>query len=45
MTDGYKFRGVIPGGASTDFLIEDHIDTKMDFASVDQPEAGWEQVQ
>lgn len=34
MQDGYKLRGVIPGGASTEFMIESHLDTKMDFASV-----------
>jgi NADH-quinone oxidoreductase subunit F len=34
MMDGYQFRGVIPGGASTDFLISDHLDVKMDFDSV-----------
>jgi NADH-quinone oxidoreductase subunit F len=34
MQEGYKLRGVIPGGASTDFMIESHLDTKMDFASV-----------
>ena len=34
MRDGLKFRGVIPGGASTDFLIEEHLDVKMDFDSV-----------
>lgn len=34
MKEGYKLRGVIPGGASTDFLTEAHMDTKMDFASV-----------
>lgn len=34
MRDGLKFRGVIPGGASTDFLIEEHLDVKMDFESV-----------
>jgi NADH-quinone oxidoreductase subunit F len=34
MQDGYKLRGIIPGGASTDFLTEDHLDVKMDFASV-----------
>lgn len=38
MQDGYKFRAAIPGGASTDFLIEDHLDVKLDFASV--PKAG-----
>jgi NADH-quinone oxidoreductase subunit F len=34
MQDGYGFRGVIPGGASTDFLIRDHLDIKMDYDSV-----------
>jgi NADH-quinone oxidoreductase subunit F len=34
MKDGYNLRGVIPGGASTDFLTDSHLDVKMDFASV-----------
>jgi len=34
MKDGYKLRGIIPGGASTDFMTGLHLDTKMDFASV-----------
>jgi len=34
MQDGYHFRGALPGGASTDFLIEDHLDVKMDFSTV-----------
>jgi NADH-quinone oxidoreductase subunit F len=34
MQDGYAFRGLLPGGASTDFLIKDHLDVKMDFDSV-----------
>ncbi|UKJ07164.1 NADH-quinone oxidoreductase subunit NuoF [Solitalea lacus] len=34
MQDGYRFRGVLPGGASTDFLVEQHLDIKMDFKSV-----------
>ncbi len=34
MQDGYQFRGVLPGGASTDFLVKDHLDVKMDFDSV-----------
>jgi NADH-quinone oxidoreductase subunit F len=34
MRDGLKFRGLLPGGASTDFLVEEHLDVKMDFASV-----------
>ena len=34
MQEGYRFRGVIPGGASTDFLVKEHLDVKMDFDSV-----------
>ncbi|WHZ08199.1 MAG: NADH-ubiquinone oxidoreductase chain F [Cytophagales bacterium] len=34
MQDGLKFRGALPGGASTDFLVEEHLDVKMDFTSV-----------
>ncbi|MDA8090403.1 MAG: NADH-quinone oxidoreductase subunit NuoF [Nitrospiraceae bacterium] len=34
MQDGYKFRGLIPGGASTEFLIEEHLDLPMDFDSL-----------
>jgi len=34
MKDGLKFRGALPGGASTDFLVEEHLDVKMDFAGV-----------
>jgi NADH-quinone oxidoreductase subunit F len=34
MLDGYSLRGIIPGGASTDFMVEEHLDTPMDFASV-----------
>ena len=34
MRDGYEFRGVLPGGASTDFLVEKHFDVKMDFTNV-----------
>ncbi|MFZ0449680.1 MAG: NADH-quinone oxidoreductase subunit NuoF [Desulfatiglandaceae bacterium] len=34
MADGFKFRGVIPGGASTDFLVEEHLDVRMDFGSM-----------
>lgn len=36
MLDGYKLRGVIPGGASTDFLIDEQLDTPMDFGSLQQ---------
>jgi NADH-quinone oxidoreductase subunit F len=31
MQDGYKVRGVIPGGASTDFIMPEQLDTPMDF--------------
>src|SRR5665647_158589 len=34
MADGYRFRGVMPGGASTDFLVEEHLDVRMDYGSV-----------
>jgi NADH-quinone oxidoreductase subunit F len=34
MRDGLRFRGVLPGGASTDFLVEEHLDVKMDYGSV-----------
>ncbi|HUS82862.1 MAG TPA: NADH-quinone oxidoreductase subunit NuoF [Dehalococcoidia bacterium] len=36
MQDGYKFRGLLPGGASTEFLIEEHLDTPLDFDSLQQ---------
>jgi len=34
MLDGYRFRGALPGGASTDFLTEEHLDLPMDFSNV-----------
>jgi NADH-quinone oxidoreductase subunit F len=34
MADGYQFKGVLPGGGSTDFLLEEHLDVAMDYASV-----------
>lgn len=34
MCEGFQFRGLLPGGASTDFLIEEHLDVSMDFDSV-----------
>ncbi|HRQ51451.1 MAG TPA: NADH-quinone oxidoreductase subunit NuoF [Agriterribacter sp.] len=34
MKKGYRLKGVLPGGASTDFLTEQHLDIKMDFKSV-----------
>ena len=33
MKDGYSLRGIIPGGASTDFLLAEHLDVKMDYDS------------
>jgi NADH-quinone oxidoreductase subunit F len=34
MKNGYQFKGVLPGGASTDFLTTEHLDVKMDYTSV-----------
>lgn len=34
MQDGYKLRGLLPGGASTDFLIEEHLDLPMDYETI-----------
>ena len=34
MQDDVRCRGVLPGGASTDFLVDDHLDVPMDYASV-----------
>jgi NADH-quinone oxidoreductase subunit F len=34
MRDGVRLRGVLPGGASTDFLVDEHLDVAMDFESV-----------
>jgi NADH-quinone oxidoreductase subunit F len=34
MRDGLRFRGLLPGGASTDFLVEEHLDVNMDYGSV-----------
>lgn len=36
MQDGLKFRGALPGGASTDFLVDEHMDVKMDFNGVQE---------
>ncbi|MEJ2721659.1 MAG: NADH-quinone oxidoreductase subunit NuoF [bacterium] len=33
MRTGYKLRGFLPGGASTDFLVERHLDVPLDFSS------------
>ena len=34
MQDGYKLRGLLPGGASTDFLVERHFDLAMDYGTI-----------
>ncbi len=34
MRPGFEMRALLPGGASTDFLTKDHLDIRMDFASV-----------
>jgi NADH-quinone oxidoreductase subunit F len=36
MRDGYAFRGLLPGGASSGFLTEQHFNVPMDFGSVRQ---------
>ncbi len=34
MPDGIELKGLLPGGASTDFLLPQHLDTPMDFDSI-----------
>ncbi|MCG3197179.1 MAG: NADH-quinone oxidoreductase subunit NuoF [Candidatus Omnitrophica bacterium] len=34
MREGLRFKGLLPGGASTDFLVEEHLDLPMDYASI-----------
>jgi NADH-quinone oxidoreductase subunit F len=34
MRDGLRFRGLLPGGASTGFLVEEHLTLPMDFSSI-----------
>jgi len=34
MRPGYRFRGLLPGGASTDFLIDEHLDVPLDYDAV-----------
>jgi NADH-quinone oxidoreductase subunit F len=34
MVEGHTLRGLIPGGASTDFLLPEHLDLPMDFESL-----------
>jgi NADH-quinone oxidoreductase subunit F len=34
MRDGYRLKGFLPGGASTDFLLPEHLDVPMDYAAI-----------
>jgi NADH-quinone oxidoreductase subunit F len=34
MKEGYRFKGALPGGASTDFLVEEHFNVNLDFTNV-----------
>ncbi|MGY6215568.1 NADH-quinone oxidoreductase subunit NuoF [Methylolobus aquaticus] len=34
MRDGYRLRGLLPGGASTDFLLPEHLDLPMEFDAI-----------
>ncbi len=34
MKDGLRLRGLLPGGASTDFVLPEHLDVRMDFDSL-----------
>ncbi len=36
MRDGVRFRGLLPGGASTDFLVAQHLDVPMGFDELQQ---------
>ena len=34
MREGYRLRGLLPGGASTEFLVEEHFDLPMEYATI-----------
>jgi NADH-quinone oxidoreductase subunit F len=34
MREGLRFRGALPGGASTDFITEEHLDVPLDFGTL-----------
>lgn len=36
MRNGYKLRGILPGGASTDYLVEEHFDLPMDYKTIQE---------
>ncbi|MCX7047898.1 MAG: NADH-quinone oxidoreductase subunit NuoF [Candidatus Sumerlaeota bacterium] len=39
MKEGYVLRGFIPGGVSTEFLLERHLDVKMDFTNLEKTDS------
>ena len=36
MSDGVNLRGLLPGGTSTPFLVEEHLDLPMDFGHIEK---------
>jgi NADH-quinone oxidoreductase subunit F len=36
MREGLRLKGLLPGGASTEFILEEHLDTRLDFDSLRQ---------
>ena len=34
MKPGYRMKGILPGGASTDFLVEQHLDLPMEYGAI-----------
>jgi NADH-quinone oxidoreductase subunit F len=36
MRDGHRCRAVLPGGASTNFLLDEHLDLPMDYSAVER---------
>lgn len=34
MEDGYQLKGFLPGGGSTDFLVEEHLDLPMEYETI-----------
>ncbi|MGH8559524.1 MAG: NADH-quinone oxidoreductase subunit NuoF [Methylococcales bacterium] len=34
MRDGYRLKGFLPGGASTDFMLPEHLDVPMEFEAI-----------
>lgn len=41
MADGYELMCWLPGGASTDFLMPEHLDLAMDYDTIMRPVAAW----